>query len=132
MTTKELLAKSFVELSNVKSVDKITIRSIVDNCGLTKTTFYNHFQDKYDLIVQIYAAPVKNIINRLGSDYELREAIVDFLKYFAANRRFIINAIKNTSGQNSRSSIMFRAYISRHCESSLRETDICRFGSKCC
>lgn len=100
-STKDLIARSFIALSNVKSVDKITIRDIVEHCGLTKTTFYNHFQDKYDLIVWIYAKPVKNIITRIGSEYGLRDAILDFLNYSADNRRFLINAIKNTSGQNS-------------------------------
>ena len=125
MTTKELLAKSFVELSNVKSVDKITIRNIVDNCGLTKTTFYNHFQDKYDLIVQIYAAPVRNIVKRIGNNYSFCEAIVDFLNYFADNRRFIINALKNTSGQNS-----FLCNVSQIHVTALRELICSTLGSK--
>ena len=71
MTTKELIAKSFVELSNVKSVDKITIRSIVDN------------------------------------------------------RRFIINALKNTSGQNS-----FLCYVSQIHVTALRELICSTIGSK--
>ena len=100
-STKKLIEQSFIELSNMKNVDKITIRDIVEHCGLTKTTFYNHFQDKYDLIVQIYAEPVKNIVNRFDANYGLREAIADVLNYSADNRRFIINALKNTSGQNS-------------------------------
>ncbi|MGN1143201.1 MAG: TetR family transcriptional regulator, partial [Anaerovoracaceae bacterium] len=32
------------------SVDDITIRQIVENCGLTRQTFYRNFLDKYDLI----------------------------------------------------------------------------------
>ena len=100
-STKKLIEQSFIELSNMKNVDKITIRDIVEHCGLTKTTFYNHFQDKYDLIVQIYAEPVKNIVNRFDANYGLREAIADVLNYSADNRRFIINVLKNTSGQNS-------------------------------
>ena len=43
MTTKELIADAFIKLSHVKRIDKITVRDIVGSCGLTKTTFYNHF-----------------------------------------------------------------------------------------
>ena len=46
-TTKEILAESLQELSLNKSVDKITIKEIAQNCGMTATTFYNHFADKY-------------------------------------------------------------------------------------
>ena len=42
-TTKELLAASLQELAQNKSIDKITIREIAQNCQLTSTTFYNHF-----------------------------------------------------------------------------------------
>ena len=60
-TTKELIARSLVRLAATKSLDKITIQEIAADCGLTKTTFYNHFRDKYDLIVWAYAEPVRKI-----------------------------------------------------------------------
>jgi len=49
-TAKEILAESFRELAESKSVDKITVRDITQNCGYSAATFYRHFQDKYDLI----------------------------------------------------------------------------------
>ena len=49
-STKELLAESLKELSQVKAVDKITIKELTNNCGLTPPTFYNHFRDKYELM----------------------------------------------------------------------------------
>ena len=32
-----------------KSLDKITVRDIVEDCGLTRNTFYYHYEDIYDL-----------------------------------------------------------------------------------
>ncbi len=49
-TTKEILAESIQELAASKSVEKITIKEITQNCGMTSTTFYNHFSDKYELL----------------------------------------------------------------------------------
>lgn len=49
-TAKEILTASFQELAEKKSVDKITIQEIVDNCGYSPATFYRNFKDKYDLI----------------------------------------------------------------------------------
>ena len=62
--TKELIADSFLELSQQKNIDKITIKNITDNCELTPTTFYNHFKDKYDLIIWIYSASIEKIMNK--------------------------------------------------------------------
>ncbi|MBQ3842671.1 MAG: TetR family transcriptional regulator, partial [Ruminiclostridium sp.] len=53
-TTKDILAESFQELAQKKRIDKITITGITNNCGMSQPTFYNHFKDKYDLIVWIY------------------------------------------------------------------------------
>ena len=50
-TTKDLLAESLKELCKIKSADKITIKELTQNCGLTAPTFYNHFRDKYELIL---------------------------------------------------------------------------------
>ena len=101
-TTKELIARSFLELSETKTIDRITVKDIVTNCAITKTTFYNHFCDKYDLMMWLYMTPVKNIISRINNtDHTFREALIANLNYFAANRNYLINALNNTLGHNS-------------------------------
>ena len=101
-TTKELLAKSLKELSQSKPTDKIAIKEITQNCGLTPTTFYNHFHDKYDLIIWIYSTMVEETMNKINNtDYEWKDTLLDGIKYSVENRQFIINAIMHTSGQNS-------------------------------
>ena len=100
-TTKEIIARSLVRLATKKSIDKITIQEIAADSGLTKTTFYNHFRDKYDLIAWSYAEPMRKIKDRIGrEDYTLHDAIMDTLRYLGENRKFILNALKNSSGQN--------------------------------
>ena len=60
-TTKEVLVESFMELSQKKDVDKITIKEIVGNCGLSPATFYRQFSDKYDLIAWAFYVIIRNI-----------------------------------------------------------------------
>ena len=64
-TTKELLAESFLELVQTKRIDKITITDITNNCGMSQPTFYNHFKDKYDMIVWIYTNHVREIMCKI-------------------------------------------------------------------
>ena len=45
-----ILAESFKELTVKKPIEKITIREITDLAGVIRPTFYNHFQDKYELL----------------------------------------------------------------------------------
>lgn len=49
-TTDQILADSLKGLVLQKPVEKITIKEITDQAGVIRPTFYNHFQDKYELL----------------------------------------------------------------------------------
>ena len=44
-TTKQALEQSLKKLMQVKALDKITIRDITTDCGISRMTFYYHFKD---------------------------------------------------------------------------------------
>ena len=59
---EQLLMDSFKELVLEIPVEKITIKEITDKAGVIRPTFYNHFQDKYEVIERIIS---KDIITPL-------------------------------------------------------------------
>ena len=84
LTTKELIAASFMELAEKKPIDKITVREVAANCGSTTVTFYNHFRDKYDLIVWSYAQNTLKIMRKIGAGgYRWQNALWDWARYFS-------------------------------------------------
>lgn len=48
--TKRALEASLKKLLLQKSLEKITINDITEDCGISRMTFYYHFKDIYDLI----------------------------------------------------------------------------------
>lgn len=101
-TTKEILADSFREIAEKKSVDKITIQEIVDNCEYSTATFYRHFKGKYDLIAWNYVHQTDEIMERVGMDgYQWKNILIDVLEYFLKNKEYIQNLLKHTSGYDS-------------------------------
>ncbi len=50
LSTKELLFRSFDDLSKSTALEKIRVNDITDNCGLKRGTFYYHFSSKEDLV----------------------------------------------------------------------------------
>ena len=44
-TTKQALEQSLKKLMQVKALDKITIRDITTDCGISRMAFYYHFKD---------------------------------------------------------------------------------------
>ncbi len=48
--TRRLIHQAFVELLSQKDFESITIQDISDHAEMNRTTFYSHFQDKYELL----------------------------------------------------------------------------------
>ena len=48
--TKRAISASLKKLLLTKSLNKITIQDITDDCGINRQTFYYHFADIYDLV----------------------------------------------------------------------------------
>lgn len=48
--TKRAISASLKNLLREKSLSKITVQEIADDCGINRQTFYYHFQDIYDLV----------------------------------------------------------------------------------
>lgn len=109
-STKELLADSFRELAVKKPVSKITVTGIAENCGMTPQTFYNHFSDKYALIAWIYNTDLQNGMRSRGEN-SWRSALAERVAYFARNRDFIVNALRNTRGQDAFAHQLTRLHI---------------------
>ena len=118
-TTKEVLVESFMELSETKDVNRITIADIVKNCQLSPATFYRYFKDKYDLIAWEYA---RNFDERFqavdGSQYTWKDYILETIRYSWENRKYLKNLLDNTKGYQSyiqhvteRTLHMYRDYL---------------------
>lgn len=52
--SREYIAESAIELISKYPVDQVTVTQIAKNCKTSTRTFYNYFQDKYDLYLWIY------------------------------------------------------------------------------
>ena len=101
-TPKEILAASFQELAAVKSIDKITIQEIVDNCGYSPATFYRNFKDKYDLIAWEHTRTVSEIVDRVGEgNYLWKQTLYDGARMYYENKDYLANLLKHTSGHDS-------------------------------
>ena len=48
--TESEIMKSFVKLLNQAPLDKITVKALVSDCGISRNTFYYHYQDIPDLL----------------------------------------------------------------------------------
>ncbi len=102
---KVLLAESFKELVLEKPVEKITIKEITDRAGVIRVTFYNHFQDKYELLEWICREELVSPTKILLQNNMPREAVTFIFTALLKNKGFYSH-VAHTTGQNSFESIL--------------------------
>lgn len=61
---KEQMAESLKKLMKQKSLQKITIQEITDDCGMNRYTFYYHFKDIYDLLSCVFHEEALSLIRK--------------------------------------------------------------------
>lgn len=99
LITKKAIAESMKELMKKKSLKKITISDIVQNCGLNRQTFYYHFRDKYDLVNWIYYNEVVVTFSQVSTSADWSVIILDVLNIMKKEKNFYTGAL-NVAGQN--------------------------------
>jgi len=102
---KVLLADAFKQLVLEKPIEKITIKEITDRAGVIRVTFYNHFQDKYELLEWIMREECVNPIRVLLWNNMTAEGMMFLFNSMLKNKEFYSH-VARTKGQNSFESIV--------------------------
>lgn len=70
-TSRELILSGLADLLQAENIEKITVRKIVDYCGITAPCFYNYFKDKNEVVNTIFIEKVTPYISlSLGEWHE--------------------------------------------------------------
>lgn len=93
--TKRAIAASFKRLLEEKSLSKITIADITESCGISRMTFYYHFQDIHDLIEWVCAADAAQAIDGKRSYASWQEGFLNLLHFVLDNRTYILNLYRS-------------------------------------
>ena len=98
--TKLALLKSFGELLEEKPFNKISISDLTNKCGLSRMTFYYHFNDIYELMIWGLET---QLLDAIGDriDYDNWKAGYLRVFYFALERRTYIKKIFQTIEQET-------------------------------
>ena len=98
--TKILLAESFKELLIKGSFDKITIKMITDQAGVIRPTFYNYFQDKYEVMEWLLWEDVFKEVSELMEQERGMESLKLLFRKFEEDKTYYEKVFEVT-GQNS-------------------------------
>lgn len=79
--TKRYIQEAFRMLLLEKPMDKITVRDIVEECGLTRNTFYYHYDDIYDLFEDFLKEQLAQALRTSPQDMAPDEVLLSALGF---------------------------------------------------
>lgn len=94
-TTKRALATSLKSLMKQHTLDNITVKDVVNDCGVNRQTFYYHFHDIYDLLGWIYKTEALDSIANFRTYDTWQQGFIIIFNYIIKNKDFCMNTFRS-------------------------------------
>ena len=89
--TKNAIKTAFMELLNERPLNKITVKDIVEKCGINRNSFYYHFQDVPSLIEEIVMEEADRLLERYPTINTLDECFNAAFAFAMANKKAMLH-----------------------------------------
>lgn len=111
ISMKQLLAQSLLTLCKSIPLSSITIQQLLNDTGMSRQTFYNHFKDKQDLIQYIYDTMIiPDFHHPTSTSLDFYNSLLNTLKNIQTYHYFMKQACSMKDQNN------LTSYIYTHCE----------------
>lgn len=95
--TKQAITDSFLKLLNEKKFDKITIKDIVSDCGVSRKTFYYYFEDIYDLLGKYLTDLTEESVKNIDSVQSFEHQLINLMEFVLQNKRAVYHIYNSVS-----------------------------------
>lgn len=110
--TKFAILKVFGDLAASRPVDKITVKDITDQCGISRNTFYYHYQDIYQVLKAYVQYSAEHVIELMVEDEgEDGKAGLKEIRYLEANRELLCNLYRSAANEEVRNCLQSASQI---------------------
>lgn len=83
--TKNLIYNTLIELMKDKTFEEIKVSNICNKALINRSTFYSHYEDKYDLLVDFINSLKDEFVtelNKNNSNLDTKEYYIELIKIF--------------------------------------------------
>lgn len=110
METKKSLASSLKESMRRKAFSKITVKEIIQNCGVNRNTFYYHFEDIYSLLRWMLTEEAINVVKHFDLLVDYEDAI-RFVMNYVDDNDYIISCAYDAIGRDEMKRFFYNDFI---------------------
>ena len=105
--TKTAIKAAFIRLLNERPLNKISVKSIVDICNISRNTFYYHYQDIPSLLEEIIIEAANTLTQQHDTALSM-ETCIESAYEFAKNNRRAVYHIYNAIDRNAYEDFLMR------------------------
>ena len=105
--TKKAIVQTFLKLLDDRPLNQITVKDIVEACGINRNSFYYHFEDLPSLLEEILKDEAARIINEHASVSSLEDCLCVAIDFALKHKR----AVMHTYGATNRA--LYEQYLDR-------------------
>ena len=92
-STKQAIVETTLALAKKRPIGKITVRDIVEGCGITRNTFYYHFHDIYEVLECAIEVELDTL--RCVSEEDPEKALFALIDFCVSYKKVWINLYKS-------------------------------------
>lgn len=98
--TRNAIKETFMQLLNEKPLDKISVRDVVESCGISRNTFYYHYHDIYEVLEEILEEERAKTLGDFSEWNSLEEGIRGTTHFALQNRRAVYHIYHSMNREN--------------------------------
>lgn len=102
--TQSLLKNALVKLMQEHHISKISVRALCETAGISRSTFYLHYSDPYDLLAQVEQEVLENLNRYLNH------------KSISDTKPLSIQVLSNFLNYVKENVDLFKALLSENCD----------------
>ena len=107
--TRRAIKETFLKLLNQRPLNQITVKDIVEDCGINRNSFYYHFEDLPALVEEMVGEQVQSLIQKHPTVSSVEECADAVIELVMENRRAVYHIY------NSLSRDVFERYLMDGC-----------------
>lgn len=103
---KSVIAEAFKDILRHGNADKITVKALIEECHISRQTFYYHFQDILDVMEWSIKQETKRLIEESIKADDMRSALKIFISFtadhFSVLEKLMVESMETYLGEMAR------------------------------
>ena len=124
--TKKAIKETFISMLEERPLSNITVKDIVEKCGINRNSFYYHYQDIPALIEEIVKEEAEQILEKYPSVSTIVECFDALIEFASHRKRAILHIYRSVNREVFERNLMAvtEFFVSNYVNTALTNEDI--------